>query len=184
MRYGSARCEKCACVPFLSSVFDFLLMTFHQVWRLDTANHKEEMVVADWDDVVMGGEGNGDNKRKRRTGNVEEEGNSDVSSEGMGYRELQGFAKARGLAANRGIELFEKLLLAPVDASAVADGGVRTIWKLPQVLIHFLFLLEMDSTISAPSDSTWALRVFAHLICSGGDERVKDQVKKRRRLQP
>jgi hypothetical protein len=44
-------------------------------------------------------------------------------------------------------------------------------------VIHFLFLLEMDSTIYAPSNSTWALRVFGHLICSGGDERVKDQVK-------
>jgi hypothetical protein len=61
----------------------------------------------------------------RRPSNVEVEGNGDASSEGKGYHELQGFAKARMLVANRGKELLEKLLLAPVDASTVTDGGVQ-----------------------------------------------------------
>jgi hypothetical protein len=55
----------------------------------------------------------------------------------LGYRELQGFAKARGLAANRGKELLEKLLLAPVDASTVTDGGVQDNMEATKVCDSF-----------------------------------------------
>uniref|UniRef100_A0A0A9HKP2 PRP2A n=1 Tax=Arundo donax TaxID=35708 RepID=A0A0A9HKP2_ARUDO len=112
------------------------------VRRLDSAIHKEEKgavaaaaKVADGDGadgVIMDGDANGDNKRKRkRAGDGEEEGNGDASLEaakleGMGYRELQGLAKALGLAANgTKKELLERLISSPANAVAVADGGVQ-----------------------------------------------------------
>ncbi|TVU20949.1 hypothetical protein EJB05_30555 [Eragrostis curvula] len=109
------------------------------VRRLDAAICKEKAAVAapaaaaaDGDGAVMDGEGNGENKLKRkRAGDGEEEGNGDASSEaakleGMGYRELQGLAKARGIPANGGKkELLERLLSAPVNAVAVVDGSVQ-----------------------------------------------------------
>lgn len=133
--------EKCACVPFVLFSIGFMLQPlFHQVQRLDAAISEEKVAaavvtteaVADGDGMVMDGEGDGGNKRKRRkTGGGEEEGNGDASSEaakleGMGYRELQGLAKARGLAANGGKkELLKRLLSAPVNAVAAVDGGVQ-----------------------------------------------------------
>ncbi|KAK3164340.1 hypothetical protein QOZ80_1AG0016250 [Eleusine coracana subsp. coracana] len=109
------------------------------VRRLDAAISEEKVAATaaataevDGDGAVMDGKGNGGNERKRRrTGDGEEEGKGDASSEatkleGMGYRELQGLAKARGLAANGGKkELLKRLLLAPVNAVAVVDGGVQ-----------------------------------------------------------
>ncbi|KAM0850930.1 hypothetical protein ACQ4PT_052762 [Festuca glaucescens] len=46
--------------------------------------------------------------------------------EGMGYRELQALARARGLAAN-GIkkDVIERLLSTPANSAALADGGVQ-----------------------------------------------------------
>uniref|UniRef100_A0A0A9DWY2 Poly [ADP-ribose] polymerase n=1 Tax=Arundo donax TaxID=35708 RepID=A0A0A9DWY2_ARUDO len=112
------------------------------VRRLDAAIRKEEKggvaaaaKAADGDGadgVVIDGEANGENRMKRkRAGDGEEEGNGDASLEaakleGMGYRELQGLAKTRGLAANgTKKELLERLLSAPANAMAVADDGVQ-----------------------------------------------------------
>ncbi|XP_020173780.1 poly [ADP-ribose] polymerase 2 [Aegilops tauschii subsp. strangulata] len=51
--------------------------------------------------------------------------------QGMGYRELQALAKARGLAAN-GIkkDVIERLLSTPANSVAVADGGFQDKKKL------------------------------------------------------
>jgi poly [ADP-ribose] polymerase 2/3/4 len=133
------QCEEWAWVPFLFCIIDVAVVTFHQVRRLDAAIRKEEKnaaaaaaatAPADGDGTVMDGEGNGGNKRKRkRTGDREEKGNGDASSEavkleGMGYRELQGLAKVRGIPANGGKkELLQRLLSAP--AVAGADGAVQ-----------------------------------------------------------
>lgn len=110
------------------------------VRRLDAAIRKGEKdavsaaakaAAADGVDVVvMDGEGNGENRRKRKSpGDGEDEENGDASLdlaklEDMAYRELQALAKARGLAANGSKkEVIERLLSAPANAVAVADGG-------------------------------------------------------------
>ena len=104
---------------------------FHQVRRLDAAIRKEEeaavaAAAADGDGVVVDGEGNGGckaNKKRKRTGDGVEEGNGDASLEaakleGMSYRELQGVAKSRGLAANGSKkDVIERLLLVPANAT-------------------------------------------------------------------
>ncbi|KAL6884697.1 hypothetical protein ACP4OV_010633 [Aristida adscensionis] len=112
------------------------------VRRLDAAIRKEEKdaaaVAAKAADgggahgVSVDGEANADNKRKRRrTGYEEVQGNGDVSVdpaklEDMGYRELQVLAEARGVSANGSKkDVIERLLSAPSDAVAVADGGVH-----------------------------------------------------------
>ncbi|CAL4976394.1 unnamed protein product [Urochloa decumbens] len=104
------------------------------VRRLDAAIRKEEKAgvaaaAADGDGVpadgaVVDGEGNGgNNKKRKRSGDVEEEGNGDASLEaakleGMSYRELQGLAKSRGLAANGSKkDVIERLLSAPANAT-------------------------------------------------------------------
>ncbi|KAL6615347.1 hypothetical protein ACP70R_037617 [Stipagrostis hirtigluma subsp. patula] len=61
----------------------------------------------------------------------EEQSNGDSSLEaakleGMSYRELQGLAKSRGVAANGSKkDVIERLLMAPDNAMAVADGNVQ-----------------------------------------------------------
>ncbi|KAG2588655.1 poly [ADP-ribose] polymerase 2-like [Panicum virgatum] len=101
------------------------------VRRLDAAIRKEEeaavaAAAADGDGVVVDGEGNGGckaNKKRKRTGDGVEEGNGDASLEaakleGMSYRELQGVAKSRGLAANGSKkDVIERLLLVPANAT-------------------------------------------------------------------
>ncbi|KAF8772791.1 hypothetical protein HU200_005378 [Digitaria exilis] len=110
------------------------------VRRLDAAIRKEEEAAvaaaaanaADGDAIiaadglVLDGEGNGGgNKKRKRSGDREEEGNGNGSLEvakleGMSYRELQGLAKSRGLAANGSKkDVVERLLLAPANS---ADG--------------------------------------------------------------
>ncbi|XP_021313014.1 poly [ADP-ribose] polymerase 2 isoform X1 [Sorghum bicolor] len=112
------------------------------VRRLDAAICKDEKIavaaaateVADGygvavDGVLVDGKGNGRNNKRKRSGDGDEEGNGDTSIdlaklEGMSYRELQGLAKARGLAANGGKkDVIQRLLSATVDPVAVADGG-------------------------------------------------------------
>ncbi|XP_062198362.1 poly [ADP-ribose] polymerase 2-like isoform X2 [Phragmites australis] len=109
------------------------------VRRLDAAIRKEEKAAiskaADGDGVavdgaVVDGEGNGENNKKRkRPADGEDEGNGDLSLdadelEGMGYRELQALAKARGLAVNGSKkDIIERLLSAPADGAVAADGG-------------------------------------------------------------
>ncbi|GJN05295.1 hypothetical protein PR202_ga22913 [Eleusine coracana subsp. coracana] len=181
--------EKLCCVPFVLCLIGVMLQRlFHQVRRLDAAISEEKVAATaaataevDGDGAVMDGKGNGGNERKRRrTGDGEEEGKGDASSEatkleGMGYRELQGLAKARGLAANGGKkELLKRLLLAPVNAVAVVDGGVQDKKEASTgLVINFSFLLEMNSMRSAPS-----FRELAYLIGSDVDERVEEEVKK------
>nr|CAB3477136.1 unnamed protein product [Digitaria exilis] len=110
------------------------------VRRLDAAVRKEEKAAvaaaaanaADGDVstaadcLVMDGDENGGvNKKRKRSGDREEEGNGTGSLEaakleGMSYRELQGLAKSRGLAANGSKkDVMERLLLAPANS---ADG--------------------------------------------------------------
>lgn len=111
--------------------------------RLDAAICKDEKIaaaaaateVADGygvavDGVLVDGKGNGgNNKKRKRSRDGDEEGNGDTSIdlaklEGMSYRELQGLAKARGLAANGGKKgVIQKLLSATADPAADADGG-------------------------------------------------------------
>jgi len=113
------------------------------VRRLDAAICKDEKIaaaaaateVADGygvavDGVLVDGKGNGgNNKKRKRSGDGDEEGNGDTSIdlaklEGMSYRELQGLAKAWGLAANGGKkDAIQRLLSASADPTAVADGG-------------------------------------------------------------
>ncbi|KAL6626219.1 hypothetical protein ACP70R_029945 [Stipagrostis hirtigluma subsp. patula] len=112
------------------------------VRRLDAAIREEEKDVGSaaanaadgdgTDGVDMVGEGNAENKRKRkRTGDGEEQGNGDASLEaakldGMSYRELQALAKSRGVAANGSKkDVIERLLMAPDNPVAVADGNVQ-----------------------------------------------------------
>ncbi|CAO2202890.1 unnamed protein product [Urochloa humidicola] len=104
------------------------------VRRLDAAIRKEEEAgvagaAADGDGVaadgvVVDGKGDVGNKKKRkRSGDVKEEGNGDAfleeaKLEGMSYRELQGLAKSRGLAANGSKkDVIERLLSAPANAT-------------------------------------------------------------------
>ncbi|CAO2184642.1 unnamed protein product [Urochloa humidicola] len=105
------------------------------VRRLDAAIRKEEKAgvagaaAADGDGVaadggVVDGKGNvGNSKKRKRSGDVEEEGTDDASLEeakleGMSYRELQGLAKSRGVAANGSKkDVIERLLLAPANAT-------------------------------------------------------------------
>lgn len=116
---------------------------FHQVRRLDAAIRKEEKAevaaavtkVADGygvavDGVLVDGKGNGgNNKKRKRSGDGDEEGNGDMSIdlaklEGMSYRELQGLAKARGIAANGGKkDVIQRLLSSTADTAADVDGG-------------------------------------------------------------
>lgn len=58
--------------------------------------------------------------------------------QGMGYRELQALAKARGLAAN-GIkkDVIERLLSTPANSVAVADGGFQDKKKLAKGLLIY-----------------------------------------------
>lgn len=111
------------------------------VKKLDAAICKEEKEAASAaqicnvdgaDGVVMDGKGDDDNKRKRkRRGGGENEDRNDVSSdaaklEGMGYRELQALAKARGLNANGSKkDLMERLLSTLATSGATVDGGVQ-----------------------------------------------------------
>ncbi|KAK8452748.1 hypothetical protein SEVIR_5G162200v4 [Setaria viridis] len=121
------------------------------VRRLDAAIRKEEKAAlaaaaADGDGIaadgmVVDGKGNGgDNKKRKRSRNGEEEGSGDASLEvakleGMSYRELQGLAKSRGLAANGNKkDVIERLLSAPANATdGVQDekrapkGGVEKV---------------------------------------------------------
>ncbi|CAO2162429.1 unnamed protein product [Urochloa humidicola] len=105
------------------------------VRRLDAAIRKEEKAgvaggAADGDGIVTDGvvvDGKGDvgNKKRKRSGDVKEEGNGyasleEVKLEGMSYRELQGLAKSRGVAANGSKkDVIERLLSAPAN---VTDG--------------------------------------------------------------
>nr|CAB3477137.1 unnamed protein product [Digitaria exilis] len=88
--------------------------------------------------VVPDDEGNGEgNKKRKRSNDGEEEGNSNGSLEaakleGMSYRELQGLAKSRGLAANGSKKhVIERLLLASANPTdGVQDdkrGGVEKV---------------------------------------------------------
>ena len=129
---------------------------FHQVRRLDAAIRMEEKAAvaaaaADGDGVaadgvVVDGEGNGGgegSKKRKRTGDGEEEGNGDASLEaakleGMSYRELQGLAKSRGLAANGSKkDVIERLLSAPANAT----DDVLDEKRAPKGLVIYFFFL-------------------------------------------
>ena len=64
--------------------------------------------------------------------------------EGVGYRELQALARARGLAAN-GVkkDVIERLLSSPANSAALADGGVQGKKKVAkgQLIYEFLILV-------------------------------------------
>jgi hypothetical protein len=108
-----------------------------QVRRLDAAICEAEKAVvaaaptsvANGYDVAVDGKRNGGNNKRKRSGDGGEEGNGDTCTdvtklEGMSYRELQGLAKARGVAANGGKkDVIQRLLSATADPAAVADGG-------------------------------------------------------------
>nr|CAB3473102.1 unnamed protein product [Digitaria exilis] len=93
------------------------------------------------DCLVVDGEGNGEGNKKRKwSGDGEEEGNGNGSLEaakleGMSYRELQGLAKSRGLAANGSKKhVIERLLLASAnptdgvqDDKRGSKGGVEKV---------------------------------------------------------
>lgn len=121
--------------------------------RLDAAIRKEEKAAlaaaaADGDGIaadgmVVDGKGNGgDNKKRKRSRNGEEEGSGDASLEvakleGMSYRELQGLAKSRGLAANGNKkDVIERLLSAPANAT----DGVQDEKRAPKGLLIYFFL--------------------------------------------
>lgn len=107
------------------------------VRRLDAAICEAEKAVvaaaptsvANGYDVAVDGKRNGGNNKRKRSGDGGEEGNGDTCTdvtklEGMSYRELQGLAKARGVAANGGKkDVIQRLLSATADPAAVADGG-------------------------------------------------------------
>ncbi|XP_047060524.1 poly [ADP-ribose] polymerase 2-A-like isoform X2 [Lolium rigidum] len=112
------------------------------VRKLDAAIRKEEKEPAPpaaetcnadgMDGVVMDGEADSDNKRKRKrragADNEEENGvpSDAVKLEGMGYRELQVLARARGLAANgTKKDVIERLLSTPANSAPLADGAVQ-----------------------------------------------------------
>uniref|UniRef100_A0A453SNI5 Poly [ADP-ribose] polymerase n=1 Tax=Aegilops tauschii subsp. strangulata TaxID=200361 RepID=A0A453SNI5_AEGTS len=114
------------------------------VLRLDAAIREEGKVAASAaeicnvdgiDGVVMDGKAEGTDD-----GKVEELKKKKIVTDvmldaaqlqGMGYRELQALAKARGLAAN-GIkkDVIERLLSTPANSVAVADGGFQDKKKL------------------------------------------------------
>lgn len=123
--------------------------------RLDAAIRKEEKAAvaaaaADGDGiaadgVAVDGKGNGgDNKRRKRSTNREEEGNDDASLElakleGIRFRELQGLAKSRGLVANGSKkDVIERLLSAPADATDGVQDEKRALKGL--FMYFFLFL--------------------------------------------
>ncbi|KAM0878797.1 hypothetical protein ACQ4PT_034651 [Festuca glaucescens] len=109
--------------------------------KLDAAIRKEEKGAAPAaeicnadgiDGVVMDGEADGDNERKRkRCAGADNEEENDVPSdavklESMGYRELQALAKARGLNANGSKkDVMQRLLSTPATSVATVDGGVQ-----------------------------------------------------------
>uniref|UniRef100_O50017 Poly [ADP-ribose] polymerase 2 n=1 Tax=Zea mays TaxID=4577 RepID=PARP2_MAIZE len=107
------------------------------VRRLDAAICEAEKAVvaaaptsvANGYDVAVDGKRNCGNNKRKRSGDGGEEGNGDTCTdvtklEGMSYRELQGLAKARGVAANGGKkDVIQRLLSATAGPAAVADGG-------------------------------------------------------------
>jgi poly [ADP-ribose] polymerase len=125
----------------------FLRCLLHQVRKLDAAIGKEEKEPAPaaeicnadgMDGVVMDGEADGDNKRKRKrcagADNEEENGVplDPVKLESMGSRELQALAKTRGLNANGSKkDVMQRLLSTPATSVATvvqdkkeASGGL------------------------------------------------------------